>query len=90
MARRNNKTVKISTVIDLPGAMFFGDIADEDLDFASRLQAIRHEYESTDDQCTLWDELSQMGFGSREISAYVANPAAITKCGYGLPCSSLR
>jgi hypothetical protein len=33
----------------------------------------------------LWHELSQMGFDSREIRHFVANPAAITNCGYGMP-----
>jgi hypothetical protein len=33
----------------------------------------------------LWHDLSQMGFDSREIRRFVANPAAITNCGYGMP-----
>jgi hypothetical protein len=88
MARRitkSNKTATISVFPELPGAVFYGDIFDEDIDYASRLQAIRDDYESTDCQATLWHELSQMGFGSREISEFLSNPAAITSCGYGLP-----
>ena len=54
----------------------------ESLLYAARLQEIRREYESDDCQAALWHDLSQMGFGSREISAFVANPAAITNCGY--------
>jgi hypothetical protein len=33
----------------------------------------------------LWHDLSQMGFDSKEIRQFVANPAAITNCGYGMP-----
>jgi len=62
----------------------------EDLLYAARLQEIRREYENDDCQAMLWHDLSQMGFSSREISAFVANPAAITNCGYGMPTISLR
>jgi phosphopantetheine adenylyltransferase len=54
----------------------------ETLAYAARLQEIRREYENDDCQAMLWHDLSQMGFSSREISAFVANPAAITNCGY--------
>jgi hypothetical protein len=54
----------------------------ESLLYAARLQRIRREYETDDCQEMLWHDLSQMGFDSREISAFVANPAAITSCGY--------
>ena len=54
----------------------------EALAYAARLQEIRREYENDDCQAALWHDLSQMGFSSREISAFVANPAAITNCGY--------
>ena len=54
----------------------------EALLYAARLQEIRREYETDDCQEMLWHDLSQMGFDSREISAFVANPAAITSCGY--------
>ena len=56
----------------------------EDLLYAMRLQRIRREYEDDDCQAMLWHELSQMGFDSSEISRFVANPAAITNCGYGM------
>jgi len=62
----------------------------ESLDYAVRLQEIRREYENDDCQAMLWHDLLQMGFSSREISAFVANPAAITNCGYGMPTISLR
>jgi hypothetical protein len=49
---------------------------------AARLQEICREYENDDCQAELWHDLSQMGFSSQEISAFVTNPAAITSCGY--------
>jgi hypothetical protein len=84
-AAKFSKPAKISIFPGLPGAVFYGAPTDDDVHYAARLQAIRADYESTDDQCTLWHELSQMGFGSREISAFVSNPAAITASGYGWP-----
>ena len=57
----------------------------ESLDYAIRLQRIRSEYENDDCQEMLWHDLTQMGFDSRDIRQFVANPAAITNCGYGYP-----
>ncbi|MDB5610126.1 MAG: hypothetical protein JWP25_7026 [Bradyrhizobium sp.] len=57
----------------------------ESLLYAARLQRVRREYENDDCQEMLWHDLSQMGFDSREIRQFVANPAAITNCGYGMP-----
>jgi hypothetical protein len=80
------KTAVISYVRELPGAVFFGDAMDaESIDYAARLQRIRSEYENDDCQEMLWHDLSQMGFDSKEICRFVANPAAITNCGYGIP-----
>jgi hypothetical protein len=77
----------VSYVRELPGAVFFGDAIDdaESIDYAVRLQRIRREYENDDCQAMLWHDLSEMGFDSREIRQFVANPAAITNCGYGTP-----
>jgi hypothetical protein len=77
----------ISYVRELPGAVFFGDAIndDESVEYAARLQRIRESYEHDDCQEMLWHDLSQMGFGSKEIRQFVANPAAITNCGYGTP-----
>lgn len=91
MANRTRKsstlpsTAVISYVRELPGAVFFGPIDPESLEYAARLQQIRSEYENDDCQEMLWHDLSQMGFGSKEIRRFVANPAAITNCGYGTP-----
>ena len=84
---KQNATVVVSYIRELPGAVFFGDAIkdNEAIQYAVRLQRIRREYEDDDCQATLWHELSQMGFSRREISAFVANPAAITNCGYGMP-----
>lgn len=79
---KKNATATISYFRELPGAVFFGDIADEDVEYAERLQCIRSEYENDDCQAMLWHDLSQMGFDSREIRKFVTNPAAITSCGY--------
>jgi hypothetical protein len=57
----------------------------ESLLYAARMQRIRREYENDDCQEMLWHDLSQMGFDSKEIRQFVANPAAITNCGYGMP-----
>jgi hypothetical protein len=92
MARPNKSpiTATISTFLELPGAVFFGDVLADDVDIAVRKQRIRANYESTDDQATLWHELRQMGFGAAEISASIASPAAITNCAYGWPLGYAR
>ncbi len=83
---KKNTTVVVNYVRELPGAVFFGDaMDDDDVDYAVRLQRIRASYENDDCQDMLWHDLSEMGFGSREIREFVANPAAITNCGYGWP-----
>jgi hypothetical protein len=84
---KQNSTAVVSYIHELPGAVFFGDAINDDdfIEYATRLQQIRREYENDDCQAALWHDLSQMGFGSREISQFVANPAAITNCGYGYP-----
>jgi hypothetical protein len=80
------RPAKIVTVFkELPGAVFYGEILVDHIDLAISLQAIRDDYEQTDDQATLWHDLSQLGRGYAEISAAIANPATITNCGYGLP-----
>jgi hypothetical protein len=86
-------TPVVSYVGELPGAMFFSataplsitEIDREALGYAARLQRIRREYENDDCQEMLWHDLSQVGFGSKEIREFIVNPAAITKCGYGMP-----
>jgi hypothetical protein len=83
-------TRKFTTLPELPGAVFYGDLAEEDIEYATRLQRIRREYEDDDCQAMLWHDLSQMGFDSSEIIRCVTNPAAITNCGYGMPTISLR
>jgi hypothetical protein len=84
---KQDTTVVISYIRELPGAVFFGDAIndDESIEYAARLQQIRSEYENDDCQAMLWHDLSQMGFDSREILQFVTNPAAITNCGYGMP-----
>jgi hypothetical protein len=81
---------KISYVRELPGAVFFGDVQSDDIEYAARLQRIRSEYESDDGEEMLWHELSQMGFEPADIRGFVANPTAITSCGYGMPTIPLR
>jgi hypothetical protein len=73
--------------LELPGAVFFGDAIndDESVDFAVRLQRICRKYKNDDCEEMLWHDLSQMGFDSSYIRQFVANPAAITNCGYGMP-----
>jgi hypothetical protein len=75
----------VSYVRELPGAVFFGPIDADDLAYAVRLQQIRSEYESDGYEDLLWLDCQGMGFDSREIRQFVANPAAITSCGYGMP-----
>jgi hypothetical protein len=81
-----------SYVFELPGAVFFGpavssitELDREALLYAARLQEIRRGYERDDCQEMLWHDCQQMGFGSKEISRFVTNPAVITNCGYGRP-----
>jgi hypothetical protein len=54
----------------------------ESLLYAARMQRIRREYETDGDEDLLWLDCQAMGFESREISQFVANPAKITSCGY--------
>ncbi|SIO53856.1 hypothetical protein SAMN05443247_07630 [Bradyrhizobium erythrophlei] len=82
--------LSINYVRELPGAVFFGPVDPESLTYAARLQQIRSEYENDDCQEMLWADLSAMGFDSSEIRRFVANPAAITNCGYGMPTVALR
>jgi hypothetical protein len=92
MASRKIRKPTVPSVVDvtvfrnLPGALFFDHpIEADDLEYAARLQQIRSEYENDNCQEMLWDDLLQMGFDSSEIRKFVANPAAITDCGYGMP-----
>jgi hypothetical protein len=82
-----SKTVTISTVLELPGAIFYGNaINDPDaLDSAVRRQAIRADFEATDCLTTLRHKLLREGFGCDEIAAAALDPRTITDCGYGLP-----
>jgi hypothetical protein len=84
---KRNATAVVSYIREMPGAVFFGDAINDDeaIEYAARLQRIRSEYENDDCQEILWRDLSQMGFDSKEIRQFVANPAAITNCGYGMP-----
>jgi hypothetical protein len=81
-----SRTVTISTILELPGAIFYGStINDPDaLDSAVRRQAIRADFELT---CltTLRHDLMREGFGAADIAAAILNPKTITDCGYGLP-----
>jgi hypothetical protein len=72
------------------GAVFFGDMDAESLAYAARLQQIRTANEFDDCQEMLRADLTQMGFDSSEIRRFVASPAAITNCGYGMPTVALR
>jgi hypothetical protein len=82
---KRNATAAVSYVRELPGAVFYGELTDADIEFAAGLQRIRREYENDDCQEMLWHDLSQMGFSTKEIREFVVNPAAITNCGYGMP-----
>jgi hypothetical protein len=46
--------------------------------------------QDTGDQEILWQELSHMGYGRDNVREFVANPAAITQCGYGWPNLAIR
>jgi hypothetical protein len=72
----------VTYVRALPGAVFFGEPMDEDIDYAAHLQRIRNEYEGDDCQEMLWHDCQRMGFDSKDISRFVTNPSAITSCGY--------
>jgi hypothetical protein len=79
---KRGATAVFNYILELPGAEFFGDIAPSDIEYATRLQQIRREYENDGYEEMLWHDLSQMGFSSTEIRQFVANPAAITTCRY--------
>jgi hypothetical protein len=68
---------------ELPGAIFHGEVLIADIDEAIELQAVRHDFETTDCIATLWENLSRLGFGHDEIERAILNPATITSCGYG-------
>ena len=84
------RTAKFSYFLDLPGAVFIGDAIEDDeaIEYATRLQQIRSEYENDDCQEMLWHDLSQMGFNSRKFASSSPtrprSPAAATtrpRCG---------
>jgi hypothetical protein len=79
---KRNATAVVSYIREMPGAVFFGDAINDDeaIEYAIRLQQIRREYENDDCQVALWHDLSQMGFGSREISRVRYQPG----CDYEL------
>jgi hypothetical protein len=79
---KRNTTAKVSYFRELPGAVFFGDLADEDIDHAVHMQKIRTSYESSGDQEFLWLDCQEMGFESNEIQRFMASPERITSCGY--------
>jgi hypothetical protein len=78
------RTAKFSYFLDLPGAVFIGDAIEDDeaVEYATRLQQIRSEYENDGYEEMLWHDCQQMGFDSTEIREFIANPAAITSCSY--------
>ena len=84
MVRRITKkpALKISVFPELPGAVFYGDILDEDIDEATHLQRIRAGYETDLCQVTLHHELGRIGWGYDEIMGAVLNPATLTDCVY--------
>jgi hypothetical protein len=73
-------TVKISTILELPGALFYGDAIDDPdmLDSAVRFQAIRTDFEDTGCMTTLQLALQREGFGRDEIAS----------CSYGWPSAA--
>ena len=81
---KRDATAVISYIRELPGAVFFGDAIEDDeaIEYATRLQQIRCDNENDDCPDMLWHDLSQMGFDATEIREFIANPAAITNCGY--------
>lgn len=89
---KSSKVATISTILELPDAIFYGDaINDPDaLSSAVRLQTIRTEYEAFGDITALWHDLSELDFCPGEISQCVSNPANITSCAYGWPSPGLR
>jgi hypothetical protein len=81
------KTATISTILELPGAIFYGDaINDPDmLSSAVRFQVIRANFEATGDINALWHDLSELDYGAADIAECVAYPANITNSSYGCP-----
>jgi hypothetical protein len=74
---------------ELPGAVFIGDVNDDDLRYAKLLQAARQAYESSDCQAALWHALTEIGLGYDEIERAVLNPATLTACVYGVPLGGI-
>jgi hypothetical protein len=86
----------------LPGAVFFGTLYRaerrqfsftnqhfENVEYAERLQRIREDYEHDECEEALWADCQGMGFDSADIRWFLANPGAITNCGY-FPAIPLR
>jgi hypothetical protein len=86
------KTAKISTVLELPGAIFYGDAIHGPvaLDTATRRQAIRADYEATDCITKIRLELEREGFTTGDIGECAMSPAKITDCGYGWPTVAIQ
>jgi hypothetical protein len=82
LSAKQNTTAVISYIRELPGAVFLGDIAAADVDQALGMQKIRTCFENDGDEELLWLDCQEMGFESREIRRFAANPALITSCGY--------
>jgi hypothetical protein len=89
---KQSTTAVVSCILELPGAVFFGDAIEDDgaIKYATRLQQIRCDYENDGYEDMLWLDCQEMGFDSTEIRQFVTDPAAITSCGYGYPTVPLR
>jgi hypothetical protein len=89
---KQSTTAVVSYILELPGAVFFGDAVNDDgyIEYAARLQRIRREYENDGYEEMLWLDCQEMGFESNEIRQFVTDPGAVTSCGYGYPTVPLR
>ena len=67
----------VSKFLDLPGAVFYGNVLDEDVEIARHWQEIREEYEQTGCITTLWHTLDGMGWPTSAIVDAVVSPASI-------------
>jgi hypothetical protein len=94
-ARKRNATAYVTRIGWLPGALFLGAVFREErsqhsianrhfenVEFATRLQEIRADYEEDGFEETLWADCQEMGFEPREIREFETDPAAITSCLY--------
>lgn len=79
------KIEKAISVAELPGAVFFGELAlAEHRDTAAEYEKAVSDFERDGDACALWHVLAGLGFDAREIAHHIAHRGERMPQGYAM------